>query len=68
MVYPCTCHRGGRHVVIKYHTFLTLELNSSDFNILNTLHCLASGCDTYFIEELKFIYILVIEVFSPPLS
>ena len=68
MIYPCTCHRGARHVVIKYHTFLTLALNGSDFNILVTLHCLESGCNAYFIEELKFINILEIKVFSPPLS
>jgi hypothetical protein len=68
MVYPCTYYRGARHVVIKYHTFVSLVLNRSDFNILITLHCLESGCDTNFIEELKFINILEIKVFSPPLS
>ena len=62
MVHPCTCHRGARHVVIKYHTFLTLALNGSDFNILITLHFLESGCNTYFIEELKFVNILEIKV------
>lgn len=66
MVYPCTCHMGARHVMVKYNT--TLALNGSDFNILITLHCLESGCDTYFVEELKFLNILEIKVFSPPLS
>jgi hypothetical protein len=57
---------GARHVMVKYNT--TLALNGSDFNILITLHCLESGCDTYFVEELKFLNILEIKVFSPPLS
>jgi hypothetical protein len=60
MVYLCTYHRDARHVVIKYHTFSTLALDGSEFNILISLHCLESGCDTYFIEGLKFINMLEI--------
>jgi hypothetical protein len=64
MVYQCTCHRGARHVVKKYHTFLTLALHGSEFNMLITLHCLESGCDTYFTEELMFINLLEMKVLS----
>jgi hypothetical protein len=43
MVYPCTCDKGARHVLVRYHTFSTLALNGGEFNILITFHCLESG-------------------------